>query len=203
MQDDWAYLEKYALENEKLNLKVNSGNRIVFIGDSITEYWKQYDASFFSQNGYINRGISSQTTTQISFRFQNDALKIKPKKIVILAGINDIAENNGPISLDEIVINIQSMIKRALDNKIEVILCSLLPVAIIPWNHKINPVEKVVELNNRLKKISEANSIPYVDYFSNMADDTKGLPKKYSHDGVHPNEKGYLKMKVILENYLK
>ena len=202
MQDDWAYLEKYALENEKLNLKVNSGNRIVFIGDSITEYWKQYDASFFSQNGYINRGISSQTTAQISFRFENDALNLKPQKIVILAGINDIAENKGPISLDDVVINIQSMIERALEKKIEVLLCSLLPANIIPWNHKINPVDKVVELNNRLKKISEAHYIPYVDYFSEMADHTKGLPKKYSHDGVHPNEKGYLKMNVILENYL-
>ena len=106
MQKDLTYLKKYASENQKLHLQFNDGNRIVFIGDSITEFWERFDLLFFSNNNYINRGISSQTTSQILVRFEEDVIHIKPKKVVILAGINDIAENNGPISLDDIMKNI-------------------------------------------------------------------------------------------------
>lgn len=202
MDHDWAYFKKYATANKNVCSNKNDGNRIVFMGDSITEFWKQKDPQFFSENRNINRGIKGQTTTQIAFRFENDVVQLSPKKVVILAGINDIAENNGPISLDEIVTNFRSMVERALANNINVILCSLLPAHRIPWNPALHPVTKVGALNNRLRKIAEVYPIHYVDYFSNMVDQSSGLPYEYSHDGVHPNETGYLKMKSILEPFL-
>lgn len=203
MQNDWAYLEKYALDNEHLLKQHNDGNRIVFIGDSITEFWERYDSMFFSQNTYINRGISSQTTSQILERFQNDVIDLQPKSVIILAGINDIAENNGPISTEEIMNNIVSMVEKSLKNKIEVLLCSVLPANNFYWNPKIQPIEKIMQLNQMIKAYSLVKQIKYVDYYTQMVDENLGLDKKYTDDGVHPNLEGYLKMRSILKFHLE
>lgn len=203
MQNDWAYLEKYALDNEHLLKQHNDGNRIVFIGDSITEFWERYDSMFFSQNTYINRGISSQTTSQILERFQNDVIDLQPKSVIILAGINDIAENNGPISIEEIMNNIVSMVEKSLKNNIEVLLCSVLPANNFYWNPKIQPIEKIMQLNQMIKAYSLVKQIKYVDYYTQMVDENLGLDKKYTDDGVHPNLEGYLKMRSILKFHLE
>ena len=203
MQNDWAYLEKYALENQKLLKQHNKGNRIVLIGDSITEFWERYDSIFFSQNNYINRGISSQTTSQILERFQNDVIDLQPKRVIILAGINDIAENNGPISLEETFQNIVLMVNKANENNVEAILCSVLPANNFYWNPKIQPIKKIMQLNQMIKAYSLINQIKYVDYYTEMIDENLGLDTKYSDDGVHRNLDGYLKVKTILEFYMK
>ena len=203
MQNDWAYLEKYALENQQLLKQLNDGNRIVLIGDSITEFWERYDSIFFSQDNYINRGISGQTTLQILERFQNDVIDLQPKCVIILAGINDIAENNGPIMLEEIMANIIKMVEKSLKNNIEVLLCSILPTSNFYWNPKIQPIEKIIQLNKMIKSYSLSKRIKYVDYYSEMIDKNLGLDTKYADDGVHPNLAGYSKMRSILESYLK
>ena len=203
MQNDWAYLEKYAIENQQILKLPNNGNRIVFIGDSITEFWQQYDSAFFTQNKYINRGISSQTTSQIQERFQNDVIDLEPKYVIILAGINDIAENNGPILIEEIMNNIVSMVEKALKNNIEVVLCSILPASDFYWNPKIKPIEKIKQLNVLIEAYCLIEKIKFVDYYTPMVDEYFGLDKKFTDDGVHPNLNGYLKMKTILESYLK
>lgn len=203
MQNDWAYIEKYAIENQQLLKLLNNGNRIVFIGDSITEFWQRYDSVFFTQNKYINRGISSQTTSQIQERFQNDVIDLEPKYVIILAGINDIAENNGPISIEEIMNNIVSMVEKALKNNIEVVLCSILPASDFYWNPKIKPIEKIKQLNVFIEAYCLIEKIKFVDYYTPMVDENFGLDKKFTDDGVHPNLNGYLKMKTILESYLK
>ena len=203
MQNDWAYLEKYVLANQQLLKLPNNGNRIVFIGDSITEFWQRYDSAFFTQNKFINRGISSQTTSQIQERFQNDVIDLEPKWVIILAGINDVAENNGPISIEEIMNNIVSMVEKALKNNIEVVLCSILPASNFYWNPKIKPIEKIKQLNILIEAYCLTEKIKFVDYYTPMVDEYFGLDKKFTDDGVHPNLNGYLKMKTILESYLK
>ena len=203
MQNDWAYLEKYVIANQQLLKLPNNGNRIVFIGDSITEFWQRYDSAFFTQNKYINRGISSQTSSQILERFQNDVIDLEPKWVIILAGINDIAENNGPISIEDIMNNIVSMVEKALKNNIEVVLCSILPASDFYWNPKIKPIEKIKQLNILIEAYCLTEKIKFVDYYTPMVDEYFGLDKKFTDDGVHPNLNGYLKMKTILESYLK
>ena len=203
MKNDWAYLEKYVLANQHLLKLPNNGNRIVFIGDSITEFWERHDSIFFSQNKYINRGISSQTSSQILERFQNDVIDLEPKWVIILAGINDIAENNGPISIEDIMNNIVSMVEKALKNNIEVVLCSILPASNFYWNPKIKPIEKIKQLNVLIEAYCLIEKIKFVDYYTPMVDEYFGLDKKFTDDGVHPNLNGYLKMKTILESYLK
>jgi lysophospholipase L1-like esterase len=197
--NDWANLERYKEENLKLGLPASEDNRIIFIGNSITEGWKQLSPGFFKDKEYINRGISGQTTPQMLVRFRPDVVNLKPKVVVILAGTNDIAGNTGPSTLEMIEDNIASMVEIAKANNIKVLLCSVLPVYDYPWKPGLNPAQKIVDLNKWIKNYADKNEIIYVDYFSSMADERNGLKGEYSDDGVHPNLAGYKAMEPLIE----
>nr|WP_315224075.1 SGNH/GDSL hydrolase family protein [uncultured Flavobacterium sp.] len=203
MKTDWANISKYSKENQTLKLDKTSENRIVFIGNSITEGWKISDPDFFSNKNYINRGISGQTSSQMLVRFRPDVIALKPKLVVILAGINDIAQNNGPIALEDIFGNIISMVELAKQNKIGVILSSVLPAYDFAWRKGLEPAEKVIKLNSMIKNYCEENQIVYVDYFSAMVDQRNGLDEKYTQDGVHPTLVGYKTMEPLLEKAIR
>jgi lysophospholipase L1-like esterase len=196
MKNDWANLKKYDSENKELSTTPTS-KRIVFIGDSITEFWKVNDSSFFDKSK-INRGISGQTTPQMLLRFPQDVISLKPEVVIILAGINDIAENTGPISNEGILENINAMSELAKANNIKVLLCSILPANRFNWNPKIAPANRVIELNKMIQSYADKNKILYIDYYSKMVDDENGLQKRYGEDGVHPNKEGYEVMKSIV-----
>jgi lysophospholipase L1-like esterase len=197
MKKDWANLNKYVTENKQL-LQIPTTNPIVLMGDSITEFWKVNDNDFFTTNNLIDRGISGQTTAQMLLRFRQDVLDLKSSKVVILAGINDIAENTGPITLEAVFGNIVSMVELAKANKIKVVLCAVLPSNKFYWNPKLQPADKVIALNKMIKAYALKNKIPFVDYYSEMVDENKGLDKKYGDDGVHPNLNGYKLMESLL-----
>lgn len=199
MNKDWANLTKYESENKAIT---PTSKKVVLIGDSITEFWKVNNITFFNDNDILNRGISGQTTPQMLLRFRQDVINLKPTTVVILAGINDIAENNGSITLEQIMGNIISMVELAKANNIEVVLCSVLPANAFPWNKKILPADKVIELNQMIKTYAQKHKIAYVDYYASMADENKGLLKKYGEDGVHPNVEGYKKMERLLLFFL-
>ena len=188
------------------NLILKENRKVVFLGNSITEFWPQY-TNFFSLNKlYINKGISGQTTIQMLKRFQTDVINQNPYSLIILAGINDIAQNTGPITIDEIAENIIKMSELATEKKINVIICSVLPANKFMWNLSINPTYKVIYLNSLLKKYCKENNIVFIDYYSKMTDWGGGLktPQYTSkYDLVHPNKKGYEKMEEILLNILK
>ena len=201
--DDWANLNRYKEENLKLGLPSENENRIVFMGNSITEGWPQLDPDFIKDKPYINRGISGQTTPQMLVRFRQDVVGLDPKVVVILAGTNDIAGNTGPSTLEMIEDNIASMVEIARANNIKVILCSVLPVFDYPWKPGLNPSKKIIELNKWIEEYSKKNEIVYVDCFSAMVDEKNGLKKEYSEDGVHPNLSGYKIMAPIVENAIQ
>jgi lysophospholipase L1-like esterase len=202
-QKHWANMEKYAADNVRIGLPLKGQKRIVFMGNSITEGWKIEDPAFFSTNTYVNRGISGQTTPQMLLRFRADVIRLQPAAVVILAGINDIAENTGPIRLEQVMDNIKSMAELARTHKIKVILCSVLPANKFPWRQEILPADKVIALNKMIRDYSIEKRITYVDYYSAMVDDKKGLDEKYTNDGVHPTLAGYKKMQDILTPVLK
>jgi lysophospholipase L1-like esterase len=194
--NDWANLEKYSAENKVI--KTSTSYKTVFMGDSITEFWKDKDPLFFISNNFINRGISGQTTPQMVHRFRQDVLDLKPEKVVILAGINDIAENAGPCRIESIMENIDAMVTAALQHEISVVLCSVLPAKAFYWNTKLKPADKVIALNSLIEKYAMRHAIDYVDFYSKIVDDQKGLPKCYADDGVHPNWEGYQVMGEVL-----
>ena len=196
---DWANLSKYKEDNAKLALTSSSENRIVFMGNSITEDWKTIHPEFFSGKPYINRGISSQTTPQMLLRFRADVINLNPELVIILAGTNDIAGNTGPSSIEMIAHNIISMAELAIINDIQIILCSVLPVYDYTWKPGLNPVEKISTLNEIMRDYAQNNGITYLDYYASMVDDKKGLTEDYTYDGVHPNKNGYTIMESLLE----
>jgi len=198
-QQDWANLKKYATDNKRVKSMLTEEKRIVFMGNSITELWITTDSSFFANKPYVNRGISGQTTPQMLVRFREDVIELKPALVIILAGINDIAENTGPASLEHICGNIISMAELARANQLKVILCSVLPVSRITWRPDLKPADKVVQLNAMIKSYADKNDIVYLDYYSPMVDEAKGLKAEYTYDGVHPSLAGFKVMEPLVE----
>lgn len=200
---DWPNLNKYQKNNLAIQNAAPTPNKVVFMGDSITEFWSREAPEYFQTHQYINRGISGQTTPQMLLRFRADVIALKPDVVVILAGINDIAGNTGPSTLEMITNNIFSMIDLAKAHNIKVILCSVLPAADFSWKPNQDPANKIIALNRVLINYADSNAIPFVDYHSAMADNQNGLPLAYSNDGVHPNKAGYEVMAPLVEKVIE
>ncbi|GAB3931747.1 SGNH/GDSL hydrolase family protein [Mucilaginibacter myungsuensis] len=196
---DWPGIGRYEKQNAALSEPVKDETRVVYMGDSITDFWINNDGDFFKNNNYIDRGISGQTTGQMLIRFRPDVINLKPKVVVILAGINDIAENNGPSKLEDVMGNLASMAELARANKIKVVMASVLPAAAFPWKQSIDPKPKVKALNDMIKAYAEKNKFIYLDYFTTMVDENQGLPKAIADDGVHPNLAGYKIMEPLAQ----
>lgn len=201
LKKDWSNLSRYSDDNKEIASKAFK-NPVVFYGNSITENWFMFDKDFFEKNQFIGRGIGGQTTSQMLLRFRQDVVNLKPVAVAILAGTNDIAENTGPISIENIFGNIVSMAEIAKANNIVPLLCAVMPVYQYSWNRTIKPVEKILKLNQMLKEYAVSNKIPYVDFYTPFVDDKGGLLQKYSPDGVHPNLEGYKIMEKIVGDEL-
>src|SRR5688500_11060685 len=171
----------------------------VMMGDSITSEWFRLRPEFFEGKQYINKGISGQTSAEMVARFHTDVIALRPKKVVILAGTNDIAQNQGPVPISTVFENIRTMAESARANGIEVILCSVLPSYDYPWRPGLEPNKKIPELNGMIEEYAKKNNISYIDYFSAMKDERNGLRKELGRDGVHPVVAGYKVMERILE----
>jgi lysophospholipase L1-like esterase len=209
MKTDYGYLAKYKDANTKVPaLKVNE-NRVVFLGNSITEAWVKADSAFFVKNNYIGRGISGQASVQTLVRFRQDVLDLNPKVVVIQMGTNDVAENTGPYSEDFTFGNIQSMVEIAKANGIKVILASVMPATNFEWRRALGDRSAmIVALNKRIKTYANSNKIPYLDYHSKMKNARNGMDEDLAADGVHPTLKGYkimedLAQKLIIETLKK
>ena len=191
---DWAQYGRYELQNAVLDRPVE----VVFMGNSITDSWIRVDPDFFEQNGFLDRGISGQTTVQMLARFRSDVIELKPQVVVILAGINDIARNNGPIELENVFGNIVSMCELAKFNGIRVVLCSVLPCDRFSWRPEIKPAAAVAELNTMLRQYAAEHKIPYVDYHAALDNGSGGLDARISRDGCHPTLYGYTLMEPMV-----
>lgn len=195
--NDFPWLARFKEDNLKLGPPAAGVDRVVFMGDSITQGWHLEDS--FPGKPYINRGISGQTTPQMVLRFHQDVIGLKPKVVIILAGINDIAGNTGPMTLEETEDNLAAMAEMARENHIKVVMCSVLPAYDFPWSPGQYPAHKVVALNGWIRSYAEANAHVYVDYYAPMKDDRGGLPATLSKDGVHPLPGGYAVMAPLAE----
>lgn len=200
---DWPNLNHYHIANEKLKHDSSGHVKVVYMGDSITDFWLGASPTFFTQNNYIDRGISGQTSPQMLLRFRADVLELKPKAVVLLCGINDIAGNTGPSTLEMIEGNITSMAELAKANKIKMILCSVLPANRFAWEPELQPADSVINLNNWIKDYAKTKHLSYVDYYPAMVNEQKGLKKEYSKDGVHPNKAGYDVMEKLVQAVIK
>jgi lysophospholipase L1-like esterase len=200
---DWARLSRYKEANAEVPPLGKNENRVVFMGDSITDGWKL--AEYFPGKPYINRGISGQTTPQMLIRFRPDVVELKPKVVVILAGTNDIAGNTGPMTLEMIEDNYASMADLAKANGIKVIFASVLPIhdyGRTKVSERRSP-EEILKLNEWLKNYCKANRHVYLDYFSRVVDEKGMLKAELANDGLHPNAEGYKVMAPLAENAIQ
>jgi lysophospholipase L1-like esterase len=196
---DWPNLQRYRQANDSLQPPATDEQRVVFMGNSITDSWAEFFPEMFPGKPYIGRGISGQTTPQMLVRFRQDVIALKPAVVVILAGTNDIAGNTGPSTLEMIEDNLTSMTELARANGIRVVLSSVLPVYDYPWRKGLEPAQKIVALNAWMKAYAARAGAVYLDYHSAMADERQGLRAELTNDGVHPTEAGYRVMAPLAE----
>ena len=204
---DWPALGRYRDANAKVAPPAKGEQRVVFMGDSITDGWDDPKyGGFFPGKPYVNRGISGQTTPQMLIRFRPDVLALKPRVVVILAGTNDLAGNTGPSTLEAIEENLTSMAELAYANDIRVVFASLLPVSdyekrdgkqIVQTVRR--PPAQILALNEWMKSYAAAHGSTYLDYHTAMADEKGFLRDELSDDGLHPNAKGYEVMAPLAE----
>ena len=200
---DWANFKKYEADNNKVEPPIKNETRVVFMGNSIFEGWIRLRPEFFSGKPYFDRGISGQTTPQMLLRMYDDVIALQPDIMVLKAGINDIAENNASYNPDHTLDNIKAMAQLARFNKIKVILCSVLPASDFRWRPGLQPGDKVIALNEAIKKFATENKFYYLDLYSAVVDDNKGMRKEYASDGVHPTVEGYKVMEPLLEEAIR
>ena len=197
LHKDWAWLRRYEEDNTKIGAPADGDKRVIFMGDSITDGWISTDPDYFKTNLYLDRGIGGQTTPQMLVRFREDVLNLHPKVVIILAGINDIAENTGPSKLENVAGNIFTMCEVAKVHGFQPILCSVLPAEAFPWHQGIDPVQPIVKLNTMLQNYASSNHLAYVDYYSAVVAGNKGMQADLAKDGVHPNLAGYKIMEPL------
>lgn len=197
---DWAQLCRYKAENAEATARGRP--RVVFLGDSITELWRYGDPGLFSDR-VLDRGISGQTTSQILLRFQADVVALHPDVVHLMAGTNDVAQNTGPISDEDILANIEAMIDLARANHIGVVLASIPPMARVAWRPEIPAVAaRIDRLNDALRGLAAERGVVFVDYNSALRDAGGGFRASLANDGVHPNRDGYALMRPLAEHAL-
>jgi lysophospholipase L1-like esterase len=203
---DWPNLARYRDANIDAGRAAGGEARVVFMGDSITDFWQQPRfGGFFPGKPYVDRGISGQTTPQMLLRFRRDVIALAPKAVVILAGVNDIAGNTGPATDEDIAGYLASMSELATANGIKVVLSSVLPVSdyhvaagAVPQT-TTRPMARVKAVNAWMKKYASGHGHAYLDYFSAMVDDRGLLRAELSEDDLHPNAKGYAIMAPLAD----
>src|SRR5919198_3149119 len=196
---DWAGLTRYGSENTELPRPAPGEDRVVFLGDEITEFWGSGNTKFFPGKPYLNRGIKGQTTPQMLVRFRQDVIALKPKVVVILAGTNDLASITGPITQGMMAENFMSIVELAKANGIKVVLASLTPVCdCFTKQTLVRPPGKIIGVNGWLKEYARESGAVYLDYYSALADG-RNLKQELTSDGLLPNDAGYEVMAPLAE----
>lgn len=197
---DWARFSRYAEDNAQ----IAKTPKVVFMGDSITEFWVRQSPDFFAPNNYLGRGIGGQTTCEVLVRFRPDVIDLHPKYVALMIGTNDIAENLGPISLENMMDNIISMCELAKANKIKVLLCSVTPCKEYGWRKEADPQTRIPAFNALMKEYaSHTKGVTYVDYFSALTDGNNACKPEYTVDNCHLTDAGYEVIEAIIQKYIK
>jgi lysophospholipase L1-like esterase len=203
--DDFGQLARYREANAALAPPAAGEKRVVFLGDSITDYWRLSD--YFSGKPYINRGIDGQTTPEMLVRFRQDVIDLHPKVVIMLAGTNDIAGVTGPTLNEDIEANYASMAELARAHRIQIVFASILPVHNYTHNaaesFALRPRDRILALNKWLKDYCTKNHLVYLDYFSALVDERGMLKRTLADDGLHPTDAGYKIMASLAEKAIQ
>jgi lysophospholipase L1-like esterase len=198
---DFPQLGKYRADNERL-IASKTPVDIVFLGDSITEGWKDKRPGFFTR-GRVGRGISGQTTPQMVLRMMADVVHLKPRALHIMAGTNDVAGNTGPMTPQMTQDNFRVMSDIARAHGIRLLLASIPPAAGFPWRPGLETKKPIAGINAWLKRFAKSSGAVWVDYQAVLDDGTGAMKPGLAYDGVHPTEAGYDAMATLVEPILR
>jgi lysophospholipase L1-like esterase len=197
--NDWAGLTRYGSEDSELPPPAPGEQRVVFLGDQLTELWGQGGARFFPGKPYLNRGIAGQTTAQMLVRFRQDVIALKPAVVIVLGGTNDLTGVLGPGTEGTVSDNIVSMTELAKANGIRVVLASITPVCdCFKDQTAVRPQGKIAALNGWIKEYAGRSGSVYLDYYSALAEG-RDFRKALTSDGLLPNGAGYGVMAALAE----
>jgi lysophospholipase L1-like esterase len=200
---DWNQLGRYRADNERLKSMAADAGRVVFMGDSITDGWKL--AQYFPDKPFVNRGIGGQITSQMLVRMFPDVIDLKPAAMIVLAGTNDIAGNDGPETLAMIEENLQAMTELAQTHGIKVILCSVMPISDYTSRKQTvrRPPADILKLNTWIREYAGKVHAVFADYYAAVVDESGMLRSGFSEDGLHPNAKGYTLLEPVAEQAIR
>src|SRR5689334_11613611 len=194
---DWAQLGQYRADDVRVRQLPAAERRVVFLGDSITRGWEVFHPEFFTANGFIDRGISGQTTPQMLVRFRQDVILLEPAAVHIMAGTNDVAENTGPFDPEATRNNLMSMVELARMHRLRIVLSAIPPAAAFPWRTVAEPVSKIRTLNEWIRAYAVQNGFGFADYTALLDTGAGAMKPALTYDGVHPNRAGYLTMEQV------
>lgn len=195
-QRDWANLGYYRADNAGL---AGQAVDVVFMGDSITEMWRIAQPDLF-EGGWVNRGISGQTSPQMLVRFMPDVIALKPRAVHLMCGTNDVAGNTGPTTPRDYRDTITAMADLARANGVAVVLAQIPPMNGLPWSPGVSaPQDRVAELNGWLNAFAAERGLVRADYGAALSDGANGLRAEFTRDGVHPGAGGYAVMRPVAE----
>ena len=194
---DWAQLQQYREDNLRVRQLPAAERRVVFLGDSITRGWQVFHPEFFTANGFIDRGISGQTTPQMLVRFRQDVIQLSPEVVHLMGGTNDAAENTGPFDPEATKNNVMSMVELARTHRIRIVLAAIPPATAFPWRSVPDPVLKIRSLNEWIRAYAGQNGFGFADYTPLLDDGTGAMKPGLSYDGVHPTRAGYAAMETV------
>jgi len=201
---DWAGLDRYGSEDTEVRAPKTGEDRVVFIGDEITENWGQTESGFFAGKPYFNRGIGRQTTSQMLVRFRQDVISLKPRVVVIQAGSGDLAGYTGPATEGTIAENFMSMVELAKVHGIRVVLASVTPVCdcFAVKQTGLRPQGKIIGLNGWIKGYAAESGSIYLDWYAALAEG-RNFRKDLTVDGLLPNDAGYKVMAPVAEKAIE
>lgn len=194
---DWAQLGQYRDDDLHVRQLPAAERRVVFLGDSITRGWQVSHPELFTANGFIDRGISGQSTPQMLVRFRQDVILLEPQAVHIMAGTNDVAENTGPFEPEATRNNLMSMVELARMHGVRIVLASIPPAAAFPWRPVPDVAAKIRTLNAWIRAYATQNAVALADYTPVLDDGAGAIRPGLAYDGVHPNRAGYLAMEQI------
>ncbi|WOO86722.1 GDSL-type esterase/lipase family protein [Mollicutes bacterium LVI A0039] len=178
---------------------------IVMLGDSITEGFNiNYCGT--TNKVIINSGISGDRLRNLHARLEVDAVKLKPKQVVLMIGINDLLSDK-PNTIDNYKANVFNLFEEYMKiteslvkHNIIPVCCGIIKTSQFEHNHMFMN-QQIAYFNKLLEKYSNENEITYIDYNVVLGDVYGSIDDTFFSDGLHPNEKGYFEMFKLLKQH--
>jgi lysophospholipase L1-like esterase len=167
---------------------------ILFMGDSITDFWRNETGAFagkpvldryFGHWKVANFGIAGDTTQGVLYRLQNgEGRGFSPRVVMLMIGTNNTARNTAA----EIAEGIGAVVLRLQQNFPE---AKILLLGVFPRGRAGDPVRATIaSINETIATLHDGDRVHYLDIGARFLDASGGIPTDVMSDALHPGPKG-------------